>query len=117
VIVPKYRYNVFKREIREAVRDELKKLCVWMRIEIIEGHVCKDHVHLCLAIPPKFSIAEIIGKLKGKVVIRMFTRYPYLRSKYWGSHFWCRGYYVNTIGKNEEQIRQYIRNQDKLDLY
>ena len=115
VVVPKYRYDVFRKEIREAVRDELKKLCVWMRIEIIEGHVCKDHVHLCLAIPPKYSIAEVIGKLKGKVAIRMFNRYPDLRKKYWGSHFWCRGYYVNTVGKNEEQIRQYIRDQDKLD--
>ena len=93
------------------MRDELKKLCVWMRIEIIEGHV-----HLCLAIPPKYLIAEVIGKLKGKVAIRMFNRYPDLRKKYWGSHFWCRGYYVNTVGKNEEQIRQYIRDQDKLDF-
>ena len=115
VIVPKYRYKVFEKEIRESVRDEIKKLCVWMRIEIVEGHVCKDHVHLCLAIPPKMAISEIMGRLKGKVAIRMFNRYPELRTKYWGSHFWCRGYYVNTVGRNEEQIRQYIRDQDKLD--
>ena len=115
VIVPKYRYKVFEKEIRESVRDEIKKLCVWMRIEIVEGHVCKDHVHLCLAIPPKMAISEIMGRLKGKVAIRMFNRYPELRTKYWGSHFWCRCYYVNTVGRNEEQIRQYIRDQDKLD--
>jgi putative transposase len=115
VIVPKYRYKVFEKEIRESVRDEIKTLCVWMRVEILEGHVCKDHVHLCLAIPPKMAISEIIGRLKGTVAIRMFNRYPELRSKYWGSHFWSRGYYVNTVGRNEEQICQYIRGQDKLD--
>jgi putative transposase len=119
VIVPKYRYKVFSKNIREAVRDEIKKLCVWLRIEVIEGHVSKDHIHICLAIPPKHAISDIIGTLKGKVAIRLFNRFPYLRKKYWGSqfkiHFWCRGYYVNTVGRNEEQIRQYIRDQDKLD--
>jgi putative transposase len=119
VIVPKYRYKVFSKNIREAVRDEIKKLCVWLRIEVIEGHVSKDHIHICLAIPPKHAISDIIGTLKGKVAIRLFNRFPYLRKKYWGSqfkiHFWCRGYYVNTVGRNEEQIRQYIIDQDKLD--
>ena len=96
VIVPKYRYKVFSREIRESVKDELRKLCMWMRVEIIEGNVCKDHLHMCLAIPPKYAISNVIGTLKGKTAIRMFKKFPKLRQKYWGSHFWSRGYYVNT---------------------
>jgi putative transposase len=115
VLVPKYRYKVFEKEIREAVRDELKKLCLWLQIVIIEGNVCKDHVHICVAIPPKHAVSEIVATLKGKTAIRMFNKYPELRKKYWGSHFWSRGYYVNTVGRNEDQIRQYIRDQDKLD--
>jgi putative transposase len=115
VIVPKYRYKVFGKDLKKAVRDELKKLCLWMKITIIEGHVCKDHVHMCIAIPPKIAVSEAIATLKGKTAIRMFNKYPELRKRYWGSHFWSRGYYVNTVGKNEEQIRQYIREQDKLD--
>jgi len=115
VLVPKYRYKVFEKEIREAVRDELKKLCLWLQVVIIEGNVCKDHVHICVAIPPKHAVSEIVATLKGKTAIRMFNKYPELRKKYWGSHFWSRGYYVNTVGRNEDQIRQYIRDQDKLD--
>jgi len=115
VLVPKYRYKVFDREVRQAVKEELKKFCVWIRIKIVEGHVAKDHVHMCLAIPPKYAVSEVIGKLKGKTAIRMFNKYPELRNRYWGSHFWSRGYYANTVGKNEDMIREYIRNQDKLD--
>ena len=115
VIVPKYRYKFMSNELKVAVRDELRKLCVWMRIEIIEGKVCDDHIHLCMAIPPKLAISEVIGTLKGKTAIRMFNKFPELKKKYWGSHFWSRGYYVNTVGKNEEMIRQYIKDQDKLD--
>ncbi len=115
VLVPKYRYQVFGKEVREAVRDELKKLCLWMRVEVLEGHVARDHVHMCLSIPPKHAVSEVMGTLKGKTAIRMFNKFPELRKRYWGSHFWSRGYYVNTVGKNEDTIREYIRNQDKLD--
>jgi len=115
VLVPKYRYKVFNKEVREAARDEIKKLCTWLQILIIDGHVCKDHIHLCLAIPPKYSIADVIGTLKGKTALRLFKKFPELRKRYWGSHFWSRGYYINTVGKNEEMIRKYIQNQDKLD--
>jgi len=86
-----------------------------MRIEVIEGHVYKDHIHMCLSIPPKYSVAEVIGTLKGKTAIRMFNKFPHLRKRYWGSHFWSRGYYTTTVGKNEEMIKDYIKNQDKLD--
>jgi putative transposase len=115
VLVPKYRYKVFEKEIKEAVRDELKKLCLWLRISIVEGHVTKDHVHICVAIPPKLTVAEVVGTLKGKTAIRMFNKFPDLRKRYCGSHFWSRGYYVSTVGRNEEVIKEYIRNQDKLD--
>ena len=115
VFVPKYRYKIFTKEVKEAVRDELKKLCVWLRITIIEGNVSKDHIHMCLAIPPKYAISKVVATLKGKTAIRMFNKFPELRKKYWGSHFWSRGYYVNTVGKNEEMIKKYIRDQDKLD--
>ena len=86
-----------------------------MRVELIEGHVCNDHIHICLAIPPKNSISDVIGTIKGKTAIRMFNRFPDLKKRYWGSHFWSRGYYVNTVGKDEKMIREYIRNQDNLD--
>jgi putative transposase len=115
VLVPKYRYKVFEKEVKVAVRDELKKLCLWLRIPIVEGHVAADHVHLCVAIPPKLTVAEVVGTLKGKTAIRMFNKFPELRKRYWGSHFWSRGYYVSTVGRNEEVIKEYIRNQDKLD--
>ena len=115
VFVPKYRYEIFTREVKEALRNEMRKLCTWLEVGIIEGHVCKDHIHLCLSIPPKYSISDVVGTLKGKVAIRMFNRFPELRKNYWGNHFWSRGYYVNTVGKNEEMIKKYIQDQDKLD--
>ena len=115
VFVPKYRYKIFTKEVNEAVRDEIRKLCTWLDVGIVEGHVCSDHIHLCLSIPPKYSISEIIATLKGKAAIRMFNRFTELRKNYWGNHFWSRGYYVNTVGKNEEMIKKYIQDQDKLD--
>ena len=115
VLVPKYRYSVFTKEVKEAVKEEIKKLCTWMRIEILEGHVCKDHVHVCMAIPPKYAVSEVIGTIKGKTAIRLFRKFPELRKKYWGNHFWSRGYYTNTVGKNEDMIRAYIKDQDKLE--
>jgi putative transposase len=115
VIVPKYRYKIFTRQLKIAIRDEIRKLCQWMRIEIIQGNVSKDHIHLCLAIPPKYAISSVIGTINGKTAIRMFNKFPELKKKYWGSHFWSRGYYVNTVDINEEIIKEYIKNQDKID--
>ncbi len=86
-----------------------------MRVEILEGHVAKDHLRMCLAIQPKYAVSEVMGTLKGKTAIRMFNKFPELWKRYWGSHFRSRGYYVSTVGKSEDTIREYIRNQDKLD--
>jgi len=115
VIVPKYRYKIFTKDVRIFLHDEIRKLCLWMKVEIIEGNLSIDHVHLCLSIPPKHAVSEIIGTLKGKSAIRIFNKFPELKKKYWGCHFWSRGYYVSTVGINEGVIREYIKNQDKLD--
>ena len=112
VFLPKYRYKFFSQEVKEAVRDEIKKLCIWMKVIIVEGKVCKDHVHLCLSIPPKYNVAEIIGTIKGKTSIRLFNKFPEMKKRYLGCHFWARGYYVDTVGRNEEVIREYIKNQE-----
>lgn len=93
VLVPKYRYKIFTKEIGNAVKDEMKKLCQWMKIDIIQGNISKDHIRLCLSIPPKHPVSEIIGTLKGKTAIRMFNKFPDLKKQYWGNHFWSRGYY------------------------
>jgi len=84
VIVSKYRYKIFTGDVKIALRDEIKKLCQWLHIPIIEGHVCKDHVHLCFSIAPKHSVSEIIGTMKGKSAIRMFNKFPHFRKRYWG---------------------------------
>jgi putative transposase len=82
VLVPKYRYQIFGKDIKVAVKDELKKLCLWLQLTIIQGHIAKDHIHMCIAIPPKLSVAEVVGILKGKTAIRMFNRFPDIRKKY-----------------------------------
>lgn len=108
VFVSKYRYKFFSKKIKEAVRDELMKLCVWIRINTIEGNVCKDHVHMCISIPSKLAKSEVVGTLKGKTALRMFKKFPEIRKQYRGSHFWSRGYFVSAAGRDEEIIRQYI---------
>jgi putative transposase len=116
VIVPKYRFKIFlSRERKIFMRDEIRRICQWKRVEIIEGNVCADHVHLCLSIPPKYAVAHFVGLLKGKMAIKMFEKFTELRKKYWGSHFWARGYYVSTVGINENTIRKYIKNQETIE--
>jgi len=115
VLVPKYRYKIFEKEVKVAIRDEIKKLCIWMKIEIIEVNICKDRIHVCCSIPPKCSISEVIGTIKGKSAIRIFKKFPELKKQYWGSHFWSRGYFVSTVGLNEDKIKNYIKDQDKRD--
>ena len=82
VIVPKYRYKFFGKDVRTGVKDELKKLCVWMRTEILGGKVCEDHIHMCISMPPKLSVSNVVGTLKGKTLIRMFEKLPEIRKRY-----------------------------------
>jgi putative transposase len=108
---PKYRFKILKGEIGKSVRDIIRQLTEWRGIEILEGNVQEDHIHLVLSIPPKYSIAETVGFLKGKSAIKIFDMHTELKRRYWGRHFWAKGYCVSTIGLDEEQIREYVKNQ------
>ena len=111
VFAPKYRRKVFFNEKREDIRDIIRTLCQWKGVEIIEGEVCPDHIHLLLSIPPKMSVSGFMGYLKGKSSLMIYEKYPELRYKYRNREFWCRGYYVDTAGKNAKKIEEYIRHQ------
>ena len=89
----------------------LRKLCEYKGIEIIEAEACKDHIHMLISIPSKYSVAQIMGYLKGKSSLMIFEKYANLKYKYGNRHFWCRGYYVSTVGANRKAIQEYIRNQ------
>ena len=93
----------------------LRKLCEYKGIEIIEAEACKDHIHMLVSIAPKYSVSQIMGYLKGKSSLMIFEKYANLKYKYGNRHFWCRGYYVDTVGRNKKAIEQYIRNQLQQD--
>jgi putative transposase len=93
----------------------LRKLCEYKGIEIIEAEACKDHIHMLVSIPPKYSVSQIMGYLKGKSSLMIFEKYANLKYKYGNRHFWCRGYYVDTVGRNKKAFEQYIRNQLQQD--
>ncbi|MCK5370878.1 MAG: IS200/IS605 family transposase [Cyclobacteriaceae bacterium] len=112
---PKYRYRILKGEVAKSVRDIIRQLCEWKKVEILEGSVQIDHIHLVTSIPPKYSVAEVVGFLKGKSAIKIFDKYIGLKKRYWGRHFWAKGYCVSTVGLNEEKIRKYVRWQLKRD--
>jgi len=102
-------------EVRFYVRDVIRRLCEWKHLTIIQGNVQKDHVHLVLEIPPNQRVSFAVGFLKGRSAIKIFDRHKNLRRKYWGMHFWSTGYFVSTIGVNEEQVVKYVRFQQKKD--
>jgi putative transposase len=103
-------------KVRKDVREILRTLCGYQKVQITEGAVCSDHVHLCLNIPPKISVSGFMGYLKGKSALMIFDKHPEMGSKF-NRHFWARGYYVSTIGNiNEEAIKTYIKNQQELLL-
>jgi len=93
----------------------LRKLCEYKGIEILEAEACKDHIHMLVSIPPKYSVSQIMGYLKGKSSLMIFEKYANLKYKYGNRHFWCRGYYVDTVGRNKKAIEKYIRNQLQQD--
>ena len=115
VFAPKYRRKVFFYEKRAAIREIIKTLCDWKGVEIIEGEICPDHVHLLLAIPPKTPVSTFIGYLKGKSSLMLFQRYVNMKFTYRNREFWCKGYYIDTVGKNTKAIKEYIANQLKHD--
>ena len=116
VFAPKYRRKVAYGKLREDIRDIIIMLCKRKGVNIIEGEVCPDHIHLLVEIPPKMSVSYFMGYLKGKSTLMIFERHANLKYKYGNRHFWCRGYYVDTAGKNAKKIEEYIRNQLQEDL-
>jgi putative transposase len=100
-------------KLRLEVRRILRKLCEYKKVDLLEGKVCMDHIHILLSIPPKHSVSEIVGYLKGKSAIMIFEQHTNLRRNFRGHSFWARGYYVNTVGYNESDIRGYIQNQEE----
>jgi putative transposase len=116
VFAPKFRRKEIYGEKREEIGKILRQLCEWKGVEIIEANACKDHIHMLVSIPPKMSVSGFIGFLKGKSSLMIFERYANLKYKYGNRHFWCRGFYVDTVGRNKKAIEEYIRNQQKEDM-
>lgn len=116
VWTPKYRYKVLKGVVAQDMHNCVHIYCGRLGCEIVELNVQPDHVHLLLKVPPKIPISELMGTLKGKTALRLFSRYPYLKQKpYWGNHFWAKGYCVDTVGLDAEMVRKYVKYQDEQD--
>ena len=108
---PKYRRMAIYKEIKVDIGKILRQLCQRKGVEIIEAELCPDHVHMLLSIPPKYSVSQIMGYLKGKSSLMIFDRHANLKYTYGNRHFWARGYFVDTVGRNKKQVQEYIRNQ------
>ena len=104
VFAPKYRRRVIYGKIKQDIGRMLRKLCEYKEVEIIEAEACKDHIHMLVSIPPKYSVSQIMGYLKGKSSLMIFEKYANMKYKYGNRHFWCRGYYVDTVGRNKKVI-------------
>ena len=115
VWIPKYRKKSIYKELRPHLGSMLKDLAAQKECEILEGHLMSDHVHILLSVPPKYSVAQIVGFLKGKSAISIARTYFGRRKNFTGQHFWARGYYVSTVGRDEEVVRNYIQHQEKED--
>ena len=116
VFAPKYRRKVIYGKIKADIGVIMRKLCNELKVEILEAEACPDHIHMLVSIPAYMSIAQFVGTLKSKSALMIFDRHANLKFKYGNRSFWCRGYYVDTVGKNEKMIREYIRNQLEEDL-
>lgn len=118
VFCPKYRYRIFKDEIRQATTQGIYRLCSQKdKVEVMELNVCVDHVHMAVEIPPKYAIAKVVGFIKGKLALHLFKQFETFGKTYWGRHLWSRGYCVSTIGLDEEKIRTYVRWQERRERY
>lgn len=115
VFAPKYRRKVFFDEKRSEVGAILRELCKWKGVNIIEAEICPDHVHMLVEIPPKFSVSSFMGFLKGKSSLMIYEQWGNMKFKYRNREFWCRGYYVDTVGKDAKKIKEYIQKQLKED--
>lgn len=114
VFCPKYRYRIIKDEIEEYTRQQVYRLCEQKdKVEVLELNIQADNVHVVMSIAPKYAVSDIMGYLKGKLSMRLFQRYEKLGRRYWGRHLWSRGYCVSTVGLDEENIRKYVKWQEK----
>jgi len=116
VFAPKYRRKVIYGQLKKDIGAILRKLCEYKEVEIIEANACPDHIHMLVSIPPKLSVSQFVGYLKGKSSLMIFDRHANLKYKYGNRHFWCRGYYVDTVGRNKKAIETYIRTQLQEDI-
>ena len=116
VFSPKYRRREIYGKLRNDIGKIIRGLCKRKGINIIEAECCVDHIHMLVEIPPKYSVAEVMGYIKGKSSLMIFDKHANLKYKYGNRHFWCRGYYVDTVGKNAKKIEEYVRNQLQEDI-
>ena len=124
VFAPKYRRQIVYGKMKGEIGKILRSLCERKEIEIIEAELCPEHIHMLISIPPKYSVSQIMGYLKGKSSLMIFDKFAHMKYKYGNRHFWCRGYYVDTVGRNQKKIAEYIRQQlqedyqsDQLSLF
>ena len=111
VFAPKFRRKEIYGKLRRDIGEIIRKLCEQKKVEIIEAEECTDHIHMLVCIPPYLSVSQFMGYLKGKSSLMIFDRHANLKYKYGSRHFWCRGYYVDTVGRNKKIIAEYIKNQ------
>ena len=116
VFAPKYRRQVVYGQLKADIGKILRTLCEQKKVNIIEAEACPDHIHMLVEIPPNISVAQFMGYLKGKSSLMIFDRHANLKYKYGNRHFWCRGYYVDTVGRNKKVIEEYIKNQLQEDI-
>ena len=117
VFAPKFRRQIIYGKLKAEVGKILRKLCEYKKIEIIEAEAWVDHIHMLISFPPpKYSIAQVVGYLKGKSSLMIFDKFANLKYKYGNRHFWCKGYYISTVGRNEKKIKEYIQNQLQEDM-
>ena len=116
VFTPKYRRKAIYNQYKESIREIMIQLCKYKGVEILEGHLCIDHIHMLVSIPPKMSVIEFHGNLKGKSALMIFDKHANLKYKFGNRHFWAVGYYVSTVGLNEATIKKYIREQNQKDI-
>ena len=116
VFAPKYRRKEIYGEKKQEIGKILRQLCEWKGVRIVEAHACVDHIHMLVEIPPKMSVSSFVGFLKCKSSLMIFEKFANLKYKYGNRHFWCRGFYVDTVEKNKQAIEDYIRNQEQEDM-